>query len=97
MPLIEVYKLEGSARYHPDAVGCVALSCRGCGMTSVSSNGVLAVRNWRRLGGGLREWIWRYSALPYLVTVRDELRGARDRLFFLSWVVGFQVVRKSCE
>lgn len=48
-------------------------------------------------GGGFREWIWRYSALLYLVTVRDELRGARDRLFFLSWVVGFQVVRKNCE
>lgn len=51
LPLIEVYELEGAARYHPDAVGCVALSCRGRGMTSVSSSGVLAARNWRRFGG----------------------------------------------
>ena len=74
LPLSEVCELEGAARHHPDAVGCVALSCRGRGMPSASSNGVLAARNWRRFGG-FREWIWRYSTLLYLVTVRDELRG----------------------
>ena len=40
--------------------------------------------------GGFREWIWRYSTLLYLVTVRDELRGCVIDCSFLAGLLVFR-------